>query len=101
MQTLEKRELSRRASLRTGWIATATRRDIVRRSIRVAALVGTLLVVINQGDRLIEREIRPLDWLKIVLTYLVPFCVSTHASVSAIQRRDEADEISSGASSGR
>jgi hypothetical protein len=71
------------------WIATATRRDVVRRSIRVAALVGTLLVVINQGDRLIDREMRPRDWVKIALTYLVPFCVSTHASVSATLRRDE------------
>jgi hypothetical protein len=76
-------------SHRSSWIATATRRDIVRRSLRVAALVGTLLVVINQGDRLIDREMRPRDWVKIVLTYLVPFCVSTHASVSATLRRDD------------
>jgi len=75
-------------SHRSSWIATAIRRDIVRRSIRVAAIVGTLLAVINQGDRLIGREMTPRDWLKIALTYLVPFGVSTHASVSAILRRD-------------
>ncbi len=66
------------------WIQVATRREIVSRSLRVAVIVGTILVAINQGDALITREFTPdLVW-KIPLTYLVPFSVSTYASVDAI-----------------
>jgi hypothetical protein len=53
---------------------------VPRRSFAVAALVGTLLNLINQGDALVAGA--PLDWLKIVLTYLVPYCVATYGAVS-------------------
>jgi hypothetical protein len=51
-----------------------------RRSLAVALIVGTLLNLINQGD-VILRD-RPVDWLKIALTYLVPYCVSTYGAVA-------------------
>lgn len=40
----------------------------------VALLVGTILNAINQGDAMIAGV--PINWIKIVLTYLVPFAVS-------------------------
>lgn len=58
-------------------------RDVVIRSLKVAAVVGTALVVINQGNRLLAGEWTTEIALKIVLTYLVPYCVSTYASVAA------------------
>jgi hypothetical protein len=61
---------------------------VPRRSFAVAALVGTLLNLINQGDALLVGE--SLDWLKIVLTFLVPYCVATYGAVSyrlRIERR--------------
>ena len=71
----------------TTWLEVATRREIVSRSLRVALIVGTILVAINQGDALITREFTPdLVW-KIPFTYLVPFSVSTYASVGAIMSR--------------
>ena len=45
------------------------------RSLRVSALIGTLLVVINQGDVLIGGG--DISWLKLVLTYIVPYGVAT------------------------
>lgn len=69
------------------WLATAGRRDVVQRSLRVALLVGTLLVLINYGDRLFAGDLRRLDWIKMALTYLVPYGVSTYASVGALRGR--------------
>jgi hypothetical protein len=65
------------------WIRIAMRRDIVMRSLKVAAVVGTMLVAINQGDLLLAGQLNLAGAWKIALTYLVPYCVSTHASVAA------------------
>ena len=43
---------------------------VPRRSLAAAVVVGTLLNLINQGDALFSG--RRLDWLKVVLTYIVP-----------------------------
>lgn len=67
------------------WLAIARRAEIVRRSLRVALVVGTLLVLINHGDRIAAGTASGPDWLKMGLTYLVPYCVSTWASVSTIR----------------
>ena len=64
------------------WIATALRPAVVRRSLTVALVVGTLLVIINQGDRFMAGQ--GLDLAKVVLTYLVPYGVATYGAVSAL-----------------
>lgn len=46
----------------------------------VALLVGTILNVINQGDAFFSGG--PINWIKVVLTYLVPYVVSTYGAVS-------------------
>ena len=47
------------------------------RSLAIAALVGTILLAINQGDVLLRGEWpRALLW-KVPLTYVVPFVVAT------------------------
>ena len=66
------------------WISIATRHDVVRRSFKVATIVGTILVLINYWDRLMPYSLDMQSWTKIALTYCVPYCVSTYASVSAI-----------------
>jgi hypothetical protein len=67
------------------WLAIARRPDIVYRSLRVALVVGTVLVLINHGDRIATGVASGADWLKIGLTYLVPYAVSTWAAVSTIR----------------
>jgi hypothetical protein len=77
---------------RTGrWLRAARRPEIVRRSLRVAALVGTLLVAINYGDRLLRGEITAIDRLKMALTYLVPYGVATFAAVGTLLGDDRID----------
>ena len=51
-----------------------------RRSLRVALLVGTVLTLINQGDVIFSTG--AVDWLKCLLTYVVPYIVSTYGAVA-------------------
>lgn len=67
------------------WIATACEPAVVRRSLRVAAVVGTLLVAINHGDRVLAGALVPVDWAKMLLTYSVPYGVATYAAVQALR----------------
>ena len=53
---------------------------IPRRSAVVALVVGTALNLINQGDALVAGG--PIDLVKAVLTYIVPYCVATYGAVS-------------------
>jgi hypothetical protein len=53
---------------------------VPRRSLYVALLVGTVLNLINQGDALLGMA--SINWLKIVLTYCVPYAVCTYGAVS-------------------
>jgi hypothetical protein len=46
----------------------------------VALIVGTVLNLINQGDAMLGAT--PINWTKIVLTYFVPYAVSTYGAVS-------------------
>jgi len=52
-------------------------RPMLRRSLAIAAVVGTILLAINQGDLLLHDDWpSSLVW-KVPLTYLVPFVVAT------------------------
>ena len=70
------------------WYRAALRPEVTRRSIRVALIVGTFLVALNYTDRWLKGNLVPFDYLKMMLTYLVPYCVSTYASVSTILSSD-------------
>jgi len=74
-----------------GWLALARRPDVVRRARRVAVIVGTILVLINYSDRLLSGDIGGADWLKMALTYCVPYCVSTWSAVQAIREAGRSD----------
>ncbi len=70
----------------------ATRRDVVARAAKTALLVGTILIVINHGDALLRGELGLERVLKMLLTAAVPYCVSTYASVRALQSAGAADD---------
>ena len=53
---------------------------VPRRSLGAALVVGTILNLINQGDALFAG--RALDWTKLALTYIVPYCVATYGAVA-------------------
>jgi len=64
---------------RTIW-QCAVAPGVPRRSLAAAIVVGTVLNLINQGDALFAGG--SLDWLKLVLTYIVPYCVATYGAVA-------------------
>jgi hypothetical protein len=53
---------------------------VPRRSLYVALIVGTVLNLINQGDALLGMA--SVNWLKLILTYCVPYAVCTYGAVS-------------------
>jgi len=61
---------------------------VPRRSFYLALVVGTVLNLINQGDALIGSV--PIDWLKLILTYCVPYAVCTYGAVSHQLRTPDA-----------
>ena len=51
-------------------------RAYLGKTIRIAIVVGTILFCINQLDVVLAGRATPLVWMKIGVTYLVPFVVS-------------------------
>lgn len=54
-------------------------------------IVGSGLIAINHGDAILSGEVSLNRILRMGLTVLVPYCVSTYSSVSALRaaRRGE------------
>ena len=50
------------------------------RSLRVALVVGVVLNLINQGEALLGAA--GVVWWKLILTFMVPYAVSTYGAVS-------------------
>jgi len=65
------------------WLSIALEASIFKRSLIVSAFVGTTLMIINHGDIIIAGELTKTHIFKILLTYLVPFLVSTYSSVES------------------
>jgi hypothetical protein len=51
----------------------------------VAVIVGTMLNVINSYDVFWERKFTVRNIIRIVLTYVTPFCVSLYSSTKALK----------------
>lgn len=67
----------------------ATSKPVVKRATRIALIVGTVLAVINHGDRLVSGTLNLAAFMKILLTYFVPYSVSSYSSVLAIRENAE------------
>ncbi len=65
------------------WIACATQRHIVIFALKMAAVVGTILMFINHGEEIIFGTLQILDVIQIGLTYMVPYSVATYSSVNS------------------
>lgn len=52
-------------------------RPMLKRSLAVCLVVGTLLTAINQGNFILSGEFQPAMAWKIPMTYAVPFIVAT------------------------
>ena len=71
------------------WLRLAFSGNVVRRALIMAGIVGPILVVINQGEYLLEPSSGRFSWTKVVLTFLVPYIVSMVSSVTAIRQSEK------------
>lgn len=55
----------------------------IKRAIKVAIVVGSLLNTINSYDVFWYGNFTPRNVIRIVLTYITPFCVSLYSSIKA------------------
>ena len=49
------------------------------KALMTAIVVGTILTTINHGDEILKGEY--FNYLKIILTYCVPYCVTTWGAI--------------------
>jgi hypothetical protein len=79
------------------WLRIALSGPVRRRAVKVALIVGAVLLAINHGDAILSGHISLVRLLRMLLTVIVPYVVSTVSSVGAIldMRRDTRKAISS------
>lgn len=71
------------ADLPTSFWTAWTSRTTVIRALKVAVVIGTVLIAINQGDIIMTGNTPPV-W-KIALTYLVPYSVSSYSTAAFLR----------------
>ncbi len=62
------------------------RRAYLRRTTVTAVVVGTVLFAINQLNVVLDGKADTLVWVKVAVTYLVPFAVSNVGILFATRR---------------
>ena len=67
------------------WLAIAFEASVVRRALKMMVVIGCVLAAINHGDTLLAGAMTAGAWLKVALTFAVPYCVSTISSVQALR----------------
>jgi len=67
------------------WLKIALEPAVVRRALGYAVVVGAILIIINHFDALLRWDVTPVRLLKMGLTMIVPYAVSTLSSVAAIR----------------
>jgi hypothetical protein len=60
----------------------------LRKTVAIALVVGTILFCINQLDVVVRGDATAVVWVKSVVTYVVPFCVSSAGVLVATHRAD-------------
>lgn len=63
------------------YIRLATDKNTLRRALRVALIVGIILNIVNHPEVISAFSIESLNPGQLILTFFVPYCVSTYSSV--------------------
>ena len=69
----------------TEWLRIAAEPRIVRRALKYSLVVGAVLIAINHGDAIVRGDVGMARLFRMLLTMMVPYCVSTASSVGAIR----------------
>ena len=68
-------------------------RRTILRAVKVAAIVGTILTIINHYDELLSGHYSPRLVRKILLTFLVPYSVSSFSAARAEIEREAQEKL--------
>ena len=63
-------------------------RSTLRKTIKIALVVGTILSLINQLQVFLDHKATWVTDMRVVANYIVPFCVSSIGFLSATRRRE-------------
>lgn len=66
-------------------LVLAFKPSVVRRALKYAVIVRVILISINHGDAILRGDLPPARLLRMGLTLLVPYVVSTLSSVGAMK----------------
>lgn len=58
----------------------------LRKTLRIALIVGTLLSLINQGHVIAAGDTSAITWIRVMANYLIPWVVSSVGFLSASRR---------------
>jgi hypothetical protein len=65
----------------------------VRRALKVAAVVTPILTLLNHSAELLSLQLDRRFWLQVILTFFVPYSVSTYSSaMGAMQEHRRMEE---------
>ena len=67
------------------------KREHLRRTVKIALVVGTILTLINQLDVILRGDATSITWVKGGLNYCVPFIVSNLGLLAG--KRAEAESL--------
>lgn len=73
------------------WFVLAFSRSVVKRSLKYAVVVGLILILINHSDAIFHGTVTSTRFLRMLLTVLVPYTVSTLSSVGALLEKRKRD----------
>lgn len=59
-------------------IQTACSAKIVKSSLRIALVVGSILNLVNQGSAILAGT--GISWIHVALNYFVPYCVASYSA---------------------
>ena len=67
------------------FIDLATTAQVIKTAFRISLIVGSILALINHGEGIVNLTLSTHNIIQILLTYLVPYGVSTYSGVKALQ----------------
>jgi len=76
------------------FLRVAFQPSVVRRGLRYAMVVGSVLISINHGDAILRGDVDGSRLRRIALTVVVPYLVSTFSSVGAIRELRGSKDVS-------
>ena len=63
-------------------LSIASSKQLITRALKIALVVGIILNLINQGEKLIILDFQNINFFKFFLTFTVPFCVSMYTAIT-------------------